>query len=115
MIEMEQSINKTKEFSTLVQKKKEFKIKHDWVGKVINCESCSLNYTIGTNGISTNFVEIETHHVKLKESEKKDKYFDLPRGLENLINIEVTVTPIITGLFNDISTFVFFKMPNKFS
>ena len=35
--------------------------------------------------------------VKLKESEKWDKYLDLARGLKKLWNMEVTVIPIVIG------------------
>ena len=35
--------------------------------------------------------------VKLKESEKKDKYLDLARELKKLGNMTVTIIPIITG------------------
>ena len=35
--------------------------------------------------------------VKLKESEKKDKYFDLTRKLKKLWNMKVTVIPIVNG------------------
>ena len=36
------------------------------------------------------------HRVKLKESEKRDKYLDLARGLKKLWNMKVTVIPIVT-------------------
>ena len=35
--------------------------------------------------------------VKLKESEKKDKYLHLARELKNLWNMKVTVIPIVIG------------------
>ena len=35
--------------------------------------------------------------VKLKESEKKDKYLDLARELKKLRKIKVTIIPIIIG------------------
>ena len=34
------------------------------------------------------------HKIKLKESEKKDKYLHLARGLKKLWNMKVTVIPI---------------------
>ena len=37
------------------------------------------------------------HRVKLKESEKKDKYFDLTRELKKSWNMKVTVIPIVIG------------------
>ena len=36
------------------------------------------------------------HRVKLKESEKKDKYIDLARELKKLLNMKVTIIPIGT-------------------
>ena len=35
--------------------------------------------------------------VKLKESEKKDKYLDLARELKKLWNMKVTFIPIVIG------------------
>ena len=35
--------------------------------------------------------------LKLKESEKKDKYIDLARELKKLWNVKVTVIPIVIG------------------
>ena len=35
------------------------------------------------------------HRVKLKESEKKDKYLDLPRELKKLWNMKAKVIPIV--------------------
>ena len=39
------------------------------------------------------------HRIKLKESEKKDKYLDLARGLKKLWNMKVTIIPIVIGAF----------------
>ena len=39
------------------------------------------------------------HRIKLKESEKKDKYLDLARELKKLWNMKVTITPIVIGGF----------------
>ena len=35
------------------------------------------------------------HKIKLKESEKKDKYLDLARELTKLWNMKVTIIPIV--------------------
>ena len=43
------------------------------------------------------------HLVQLKESEKKDKYFDLARELKKLWNIKVTIIPIVTGAIGTIT------------
>ena len=39
------------------------------------------------------------HRIKLKECEKRDKYFDLTRELEKLWNMKVTIIPIVIGAF----------------
>ena len=38
------------------------------------------------------------HRIKLKESEKKDKDLDRARELKNLLNMKVTIIPIVIGL-----------------
>ena len=43
------------------------------------------------------FADPADHRVKLKESEKKDKYLDLARELKKLWNVNVTFIPIIIG------------------
>ena len=37
--------------------------------------------------------------MKLKECEKKDKYLDLARELKKLLNMQVTIIPIVIGAF----------------
>ena len=39
------------------------------------------------------------HRIKLKELEKRDKYFDLARELKKLWNMKVTIIPIVIGAF----------------
>ena len=39
------------------------------------------------------------HIIKLKESEKKDKYQDLARKLKKLLNMKETITPIVIVAF----------------
>ena len=41
--------------------------------------------------------------VKLKESEKKDKYLDLARELKKLWNKKVTIIPIVIGAFGTVT------------
>ena len=41
--------------------------------------------------------------MNLKESEKKDKYLDLARGLKKLWNMKVTIVPIVVGAFGTIT------------
>ena len=41
-----------------------------------------------------NFTVLADHRVKIKESEKRDKYLDLARKLKKLWNVMVTVIPI---------------------
>ena len=43
------------------------------------------------------------HKIKLKESEKKYKYFDLARELKKLWNMKVTVIPIVIGAFGTVT------------
>ena len=43
------------------------------------------------------------HRVKLKECEKKDKYFDLARELKKLWNMQVTIIPIVIGAFGTVT------------
>ena len=44
------------------------------------------------------------YRIKLKESEKKDKYIDLARELKNkLWNIKVTIIPIMIGDFTTVT------------
>ena len=43
------------------------------------------------------------NRVKLKESEKKNKYWDLPRELKKLWNMKVTVIPIVIGALGTVT------------
>ena len=43
------------------------------------------------------------HRIKLKECEKKDKYFDLTRQLKKLWNMKVTIIPIVIGAFDTVT------------
>ena len=43
------------------------------------------------------------HRVKLKESEKKDKYLDLARELKKLWNMKVTFIPIVIGVLGTVT------------
>ena len=43
------------------------------------------------------------HRMKLKECEKKDKYLDLARELKKLLNMKVTIIPIVIGTFGTIN------------
>ena len=45
------------------------------------------------------FAVSDDHRIKLKESEKKDKYLDLARELKKLWNMKVTIIPIVIGAF----------------
>ena len=40
---------------------------------------------------------------KLKEWEKKDKYFDLARELKKQWNMQVTIIPIVIGAFGTVT------------
>ena len=43
------------------------------------------------------------HRINLKESEKKDKYLDLARGLKKLWNMKVTIVPIVIDALGTIT------------
>ena len=43
------------------------------------------------------------HRIKLKESERKDKYLDLARELKKLWNMKVTIIPIVFGAFGTVT------------
>ena len=43
------------------------------------------------------------HRIKLKESEKKDKYLDLARELKKLWNMKVTIIPIVIDAFGTVT------------
>ena len=49
------------------------------------------------DGRNLDFAVPTDHRVKLKESEKRDKYLDLARELKKLWNMKVTVIPIVIG------------------
>ena len=50
-----------------------------------------------------NFAFQADRRIKLKESEKKDKYLDLTRELKKLWNMKVTIIPIVIGAFGPVS------------
>ena len=43
------------------------------------------------------------HRIKLKKSEKKDKYLDLAMKLKKLWNMKVTIIPIVIGAFGTVT------------
>ena len=49
------------------------------------------------------FAKQADHKIKLKEHEKKDKYFDLARELKKLWNMKVTIVPIMIGTFGTVT------------
>ena len=49
------------------------------------------------------FVVPADHRIKLKECEKRDKYFNLARELKKLWNMKVTIIPIVIGAFGTIT------------
>ena len=50
-----------------------------------------------------NFDVLADHRVKLKESEKKDKYLDLVWELKNLWNMKGTFIPIVIGVLGTVT------------
>ena len=49
------------------------------------------------------FIISADHRVKLKESEKRDKYLDLARGPKKLRNMKMMVTPIVFGALHTVT------------
>ena len=49
------------------------------------------------------FAVLADHRVKLKETEKKDKYLDFVRELKKLGNMKVTFIPIVIGAFGTVT------------
>ena len=49
------------------------------------------------------FAVLVDHRVKLKESEKKDKYLDLTRELKKLWNMKVSFILIVIGGFGTVT------------
>ena len=45
----------------------------------------------------------DDHRIKLKESEKKDKYLDFARKLKKLWNMKMTIIPIVIGAFGTVT------------
>ena len=43
------------------------------------------------------------HRIKLKESEKRERYLDLARELKKLLNMKVTIIPIVIGSFDTVT------------
>ena len=43
------------------------------------------------------------YRIKLKESEKRDKYLDLAREFKKLWNMKVTIVPIVIGAFGTVT------------
>ena len=46
---------------------------------------------------------VAADHIKLKECEKKDKYPDLARELKKLWSMQVTIIPIVIGVFGTVT------------
>ena len=135
------------ECSKLAQR--EYKARHNWVGKVIHWEMCKklkLDYTnkwymhnpapvlenathkllwdfniqmdhliparrpdlmiIHKKERTCKIVDFSVpadHRIKLKECEKRDKYLDLARELKKLWNMQVTIIPIVIGVFGTVT------------
>ena len=49
------------------------------------------------------FVVPADHRIKLKETEKEDRYVDLVRELEKLWSMKVTIIPIVIGAFGTVT------------
>ena len=49
------------------------------------------------------FAVLADHRIKLKECEKRDKYFDLAIELKKLWNMKMTIIPIVIGAFGTVT------------
>ena len=49
------------------------------------------------------FAVLADHRIKLKECEKKDKYLDLAREMKKLLNMQLTIIPIVIGAFGTVT------------
>ena len=58
------------------------------------------------------FAVPDDRSIKLKESEKKDKYFDFAKELGKLGNMKVTIIPIVNGAFGTLSKGVLTGLEN---
>ena len=54
---------------------------------------------------TVDFVVTADHRIKLKESEKKNKYLDLARELNNLWSTKVTTIPTVTAAFGTVTKY----------
>ena len=50
-----------------------------------------------------NFAALADYRMKLKESEKNDKYLDLARGLKKLWNMKAAVIPIVISVLGTVT------------
>ena len=106
----DETVNHIRECSKLAQK--EYKNRHNWVGKVIPWKLCKRlmvsDQVIPVRRPNTMliskkrtwppvyFAVSSDQRVKMKESKKIDKYLD-HRELKKLWNMKVTVMPIVVG------------------
>ena len=49
------------------------------------------------------FAVPDDHRIKLKESEKKDKYIDLSRELKKLWNVKMTIISLVISAFGTVT------------
>ena len=80
----------------------DFEIQTDYLISVKRPDIIIINKTKKTNRVGDFAVPVE-YRVKLKESEKKDKYLDLARELKKLWNMKVTVVPIVIGVLGTVT------------
>ena len=50
-----------------------------------------------------NFAVPTDEEIKLKESEKKNKYLDIAKKLKKILNRKVTIIPIVIGAFGTVT------------
>ena len=66
--------------------------------------NADVKNSLGVNyNNNVDFAVLADQRLKLKESEKKDKYLDLPRELKKPCNMKVTIIPIVIGALGTVT------------
>ena len=80
-------------------KKKNNKKQKKQTTKTKNKQTNKKKQQTNRNCKIVDFAVPNDHRIKLKESEKKDKYLDLAGELKKMWNMQVTIIPIVIGAF----------------
>ena len=80
---------KKRTYKIKLKKKTKTKVKYIDLARELNCKIVDFPVPVD-------------HSIKLKECEKKDKYLDLAWELKKLLNLKVTIIPIVIGAFGTV-------------